>query len=681
MTTSPSLPTKKAIQAYFSHSYRAEDRDVNLFFWRLFSDQGFFFTIDPKSDRTFVPHLERMIQVSDCFIAVITRRSETKNSIGGVMLPEPQTIWTHSPYIEFESRLSERTDKPRLIFIENGLDANLFGLSEDILFFDRNTLDKRKEVYHSRVQEFADNVRDYIKYPHRSFHSTGKAGILINSDECDSPYSEEVIELIKESLQAGGYTATLISPYINDDRRFIRDLSDVELIVSEIREPYITQTALSFIHAKSLPTIRICKLESGEERKDVKLPNLLIKGYEVGDVDPIITWRTYDDLVLEIMQHLRKFQQTRTLLGNFEEGKRYFMSAGRRPEKVFVSNAHTLNNLALELIKGFQTFNIQFFHYQASLRIGTAWQEELKRELDECEMFVALVDDDYHKSKWCQYELEHAFKRWKHKQVTILPYLIDQTQIPDSIKDYIQCAFIPNLGNRKETEDVVRRVVETVDRYLTDTQKIPTPVRNRVNEFEDALERTAMETEPLNFPKVVEKVIDCLVKILSIKCESISSQFTYDMCWVDVQLEKIFGDVPNFPYVIPFLFLRPSAAQHTIIDSFKRLLTKQPKSIVLIVFPPSIGNIRNDFQHFKQILETQISQVYACDTVLLSHNDLKSLVRTSSPNTAFKRMVLSQVNLPNYSPFVVTGPSPNRIFLVENEKSVPSANILKRLLM
>ncbi|HQF63881.1 MAG TPA: hypothetical protein PLT26_15380 [Anaerolineaceae bacterium] len=69
------IPTQE-IQAYFSHSYRAEDRKINLFFWKLFSEENFFFTVDPKSEKLIVSHLEQMLVKSDCFIAVVTRRLE-----------------------------------------------------------------------------------------------------------------------------------------------------------------------------------------------------------------------------------------------------------------------------------------------------------------------------------------------------------------------------------------------------------------------------------------------------------------------------------------------------------------------------------------------------------------------------------------------------------------------------
>jgi hypothetical protein len=52
--------------AYFSHSYRAEDREVNSFFWDLFSEAGYFFTVDPESNVFSIPYLESMMMRSNC---------------------------------------------------------------------------------------------------------------------------------------------------------------------------------------------------------------------------------------------------------------------------------------------------------------------------------------------------------------------------------------------------------------------------------------------------------------------------------------------------------------------------------------------------------------------------------------------------------------------------------------
>ncbi len=642
------------IQAYFSHSYRAEDRNVNLFFWRLFSTQGFFFTLDPKSNRTFVPHLERMIRLSDCFIAVVTRRLDTVTTIGRVMLPQPQVIWSHSPYIQLENRLAFRSGKPRLIFIENGLDANLFGTSEEVTVFDRDILDKQVDRYSTRVQEFAECVRDYKRYTDRLTPPTRKAGLLIDTERAGVAYTPEVLALLRDALRAGGYITTTISPHITDDQTFIRELADIELLVSEVRRPFVTTTALAFAHARFIPNIRICRLKPGESRQDIQLPDFL-HGYTVGDIDPIVAWHTLDELALEIVQHVQKFQQTRTLLDSFDAGRRYFLSAGRRRASVFVSNAHSLNDLALELIKGFQTVNVQFFHYQATLRIGSAWQHELNRELNSCEIFIALISDEYHTSKWCRYEMEVAFERWKKKQVIILPYLITQSRLPDTIKDYIQCAFMYTLSH----QEIVEIIVDTVDKHLTEVEQTPAAIRDRVGAFEQALDRTTIQSSSLNFVEVVEEAVDVLVQSLDIVREDqVQLQLLNGMCHMVVRIKAIFGDLLHFPDTVPLFFLRaPDITPHEI-ETIKRLLVSQSTRVALVVAPLSADTL----QPVRQMIDSSIRQVHACDIAVLSHNDLKTIIRDNAPNAALRRLVLAQVNILNYAPFVITGSTPDHIF-------------------
>lgn len=654
MTNLAASHDRQAIQAYFSHSYRADDRNVNLFFWRLFSAHGFFFTVDPKSGRTFVPHLERLIRQSDCFIAIVTRRLELVKTIGNVLLPQPQVVWTCSPYIQLENRLAFRSSKPRLIFVESGLDANLFGSPDEVHVFDRDILDKRESLFSAWVQEFAATVQDYKRYTDRMLQPTRRAGILIDTDQTGDAYPPEALSLLKEALRAGGYMATVISPIVTDDQQFIRDLADTELLISEVRAPFVNSVAQAFVHARFMPTIRICRLEPGESRQDVTLPSFLT-GYLIGDIDPIVPWRSLDELALEIVQHVQKFQQSRTLLDSFDAGRRYFLSAGRRQARVFVSNAHTLNDLAMEVIKGFQTVNVQFFHYQATLRIGSAWQDELKRELNECDVFIALISEEYHTSRWCQYELEYAFERWRKNQVVILPYLVTQTRLPETIKDFIQCAFLYH----NDTAEIVRTIVETVDRHLTEMEHTPAAVRDRVSEFEQALDRTAIPSASIDLAAVAADTVARLTKMLEIgPQEPPMVQLLRAFAWCEMEVQRLFGDLLNFPVTVPLFFARTPDVEQADIDALRHWLTNQPRRVALMIAPAAPEHTHQ----LQQALDSQIRQVHACDLAVISHADLKTIVRDPTPQLAFRRAVLAQVNILNYAPFVVNGSTPDHMF-------------------
>jgi hypothetical protein len=68
--------TATRIPAFFSHSYRPDDRTVNRFFWDLFFEQTFSFVVDAQSDGLSIPYMEFIIQRTPCFVSVVTARPE-----------------------------------------------------------------------------------------------------------------------------------------------------------------------------------------------------------------------------------------------------------------------------------------------------------------------------------------------------------------------------------------------------------------------------------------------------------------------------------------------------------------------------------------------------------------------------------------------------------------------------
>src|SRR5215472_17206584 len=108
--------SNRTFRAYFSHSYRWQQKELNHFVWKTLSP-NFFFTVDPPDvDRQpmLVPHLETMMLRSHCFIAVIARRDD----LG------PQLC---SPYQLFENALAIRTRRPRLLIVSRDIDSALLG--------------------------------------------------------------------------------------------------------------------------------------------------------------------------------------------------------------------------------------------------------------------------------------------------------------------------------------------------------------------------------------------------------------------------------------------------------------------------------------------------------------------------------------------------------------------------
>ena len=109
-------------RAYFRHSYRWQQKELNHFVWKILSP-NFYFAVDPPDvDRQpmLVPHLETMMLRSQCFIAVIARRDD----LG------PQLC---SPYQLFENALAIRARRPRLLIVSQDIDSGLLGPEPDVL--------------------------------------------------------------------------------------------------------------------------------------------------------------------------------------------------------------------------------------------------------------------------------------------------------------------------------------------------------------------------------------------------------------------------------------------------------------------------------------------------------------------------------------------------------------------
>ncbi|HJS19306.1 MAG TPA: hypothetical protein VJ785_11205, partial [Anaerolineales bacterium] len=304
--SNPSMNTPN-IQAYFSHSYRKEDRDINLFFWKLFHENGFFFAIDPKSsnpdDNLFnITYLERLMRSSDCFIAVVTVRKK-KEGPG----------YTHSPYLAFENFLAELAEKPRLVFVEKGLDSSVFGFdhSDSIHIFERNKLENREDKIRDIVQEFSNSVTSYQSYSSliQPLDTGNKAGILIQASP-QSGYTEETIGLIKSQLKSClNHRSELLQPNLNDGlQEFIRKLSEYDLVLMDVCDPSLTPDVWAIIQAKATPCVRLAKSASSETVERLKVKGIL-KDYFIGSDSPLILWEDDNDLQVKLEKYLNKFNQ------------------------------------------------------------------------------------------------------------------------------------------------------------------------------------------------------------------------------------------------------------------------------------------------------------------------------------------------------------------------------------
>jgi hypothetical protein len=470
--------------AYFSHSYRPEDKEINLFFWQLLSQHYLYFTVDSEENRgkpMHVSYLEWMMRRSACFVAVIPRREDSP----------PHYC---SPYQVFENGLAIRAGKPRLIFVEAGLNEGLFGATPDEVYPFRRSwkwLRQDEEQFARAAAQLARRAHAFAPTESELMRPVA----LIADGTRGTAYSKDVVEAIKEVVIAQGYSFGMESPAeFSRDFLFLRRVEQYSMLISEVRQPFVALDLLGLMHSRCIPTIRVCHLKDHESVEDMKammclsndetkgveqiqadLP-LIFSEYEIDkEMEPVIFWKYPEDLAEKLSVCLQKITEQRSDLTDEQQARDYFLSIGRLKGKVFISNARTQNDLAKLVVDELARNAIRSFHYKEedAIRIGEEWLPEIKREIKNSIIFIALIDAEYEKSEWCTTELREALNLYGEDEIEVHVYVVSpETQLPQELTA-MQVNHIEDWEDFKQ----VGRIAENTVRFFEGGKRVS--LRNR----------------------------------------------------------------------------------------------------------------------------------------------------------------------------------------------------------
>jgi nucleoside phosphorylase len=444
------------IPVYFSHSYRRDDRPVNLFFWSLFWKAGFSFTVDPKSEQLSVPYLELMMRRSACFVAVVTTRDEPAS-------------YRCSPFIVHEYGLAVQAKKPRLVFVENGVAGSLFDLDDDVIGFNRQRLNNAKKDFVDRIGKLAEKSQPYVTMGDRPLK---KAGLLLPRD---APAYVDNLDMIRQTLSDRGYLLEDVQMRFSNTFLLAKHLDQFDFIIADVSSPMLPSWIYPFIYGRFIPTIKLSHRHLVEAPSPSSLP--LVGTGEALNIatasdQVILYWDSAEELESRLSQELDKLNRDRRQFESASDGTRYFRSLGRRSVPVFVSNANDANDLAGDLARALSLENMLYFHYRYhnTISLGSDWQGELAEKVNASAIFVALVTKGYPESPWCQKEYRIAQDLEASGKVTILPCLVE-----DPIGFDIEYQGIRLVGMPRRSQ--VSSVIKKLDQLMTGERDVPVRVR------------------------------------------------------------------------------------------------------------------------------------------------------------------------------------------------------------
>jgi hypothetical protein len=427
----------RPIVAYCSHSYRPEDRAVNMAVWQKLNAAGVVFAVDPPgSDQRpmDVTYIERMMLRADCFVAVVPDRARQVKP--GTAAPPPS--W--SPYQALEYRFALRADKPRLVIAEHSCSQGPLPDGVALLRFHRLPLRLPDEL-DGEIQRLLGGARARALAPPAApkigllrWRPAGAAwGTLL--DALEAELTSEHCRIVE--VHAG-----------TKDHELIALARGFSMLVVDVNPEVLPSHVLGLLHGASVPLYRTCLLPaSGDEaawdarlglaetKPAERLPAAaqvlgprLLHGYKVdARMQPVLYWQPGAEAqaAAHIAETTRQYQLRERLLEEQGSGRDYFLSlSGNR---VFISLRHEdlggPDALPARVQPMLENAGMPAFHYRmTSMDAGREWQPQIAKKIESADLLLGFVTPGYWDSAECRDEIALAVERWERRQMLIVIY-------------------------------------------------------------------------------------------------------------------------------------------------------------------------------------------------------------------------------------------------------------------
>lgn len=396
------------IPAYFSHSYWAEDRELNEHFWKLFWDEGFTFAVDPKTNPLSPTHLELMMDQSACFVGVVTHRQEER-------------WYRASPFMVYEHDLALQARKPRLVFMESGVSAGFFPAA-----------DEERVAFNRRQLPDADRVKSAIgRLAGRSGPADdatrgllGTVGLILPDDSAYRAAEPH----IRRAVEDVGYRARTISLEFRDSFEFLLAVDECDFIVVDVASPFAEPWVFPQLSGRFRPTLKL--IHEPPDGRYQPQPSKLLSGEALRAAEPAdriaVHWSEPEELADRLRDLVARFYQPRLEFETYDEGVGYFHSLGRAQGSVFLSNARGDDLLAQRVGRSLELHNVSYFHYlrRNTIELGADWRSQLYANVAACRLFLPLISQHYWASEYCREEYNIAERLRADGRLVILPYFL-----------------------------------------------------------------------------------------------------------------------------------------------------------------------------------------------------------------------------------------------------------------
>jgi len=456
---------------YFSHSYDPEDRRFNEHLWKLLIASKFHTWIDTGRDVVTskgqpgarlpmdISFNEWMISQCDGFVAIAPKKRQ-------------------SEYQLLEYRMAVRMSVPRLVALQQGGTFNAPESEVVVLPTSWNLYwqEERQSAIINKIAAFAAIVEKQKAAGEvlqsighwRPRQSVGELIVALLQPRADDLKWVELQRLLQRNNEIQWI---LLSPA---NIRTERELLDkkFDLLVLDVGPRGSPQELLGYVHALGIPQIRLCRVDKEEEERELgrfldpeetqdgrllyeqdpldtprSIPRFL-DGFKLDKkMQPVIFWTTPKaaaDQILETMRRISMFRSgyspeeggTAETIDTHQNAKKYFDQHYYHAERgsVFISFAGQggASKLADRLAQILRFLNLRCFHYRdkdshsdGRLESGEDVKEGLKVRINEADVVIYLIEENFVESKYCRRELLQGVDLSRRGQIELRAYRLE----------------------------------------------------------------------------------------------------------------------------------------------------------------------------------------------------------------------------------------------------------------
>ena len=421
------MPERPAtLKVFLSHRYKSPE--VNLYFFEIFHEfADVYFEVDVGKKPICMTRLERMIQNADAFVGIYPFPDPANE------FPTLEKRLEASGYFRLEQELALRSCKPALVFYDKRYGSLLEGAPPmTTQRFDFNDLaggaDARRQQHAFKFESFLREATAYSAFQSTRLSDSARdnrVAILVPESAPDAP---QQVQVIADVLSAGGFEPRPVKWPPKIDRDFYLEMHAADWCVADIGEKALSAGISPFLHGRFLPTLRM--LDARDAARS-PIEKTLFGAFEVGYCEDILTWTDEESLREGLKTRIELIKAPVTRINSQQTADRYFRSAARRKEPVFLSYSGKDQMAATKIGNALRDRFQVVFDYKdgKSITAGDSWIKVIYGTLATCKIGVPLYSHEYFASSNCMHEAEQMAIRKDQGKMFVCPLVVDLTNL------------------------------------------------------------------------------------------------------------------------------------------------------------------------------------------------------------------------------------------------------------